>query len=174
MAPTDGSEGKSVSHVRYIDKTRAYYLAEGYDEPYRWAHFDDVPFAPLAKPLAECRLSLVSTSDIAVKTEAATEPESQLLVGSVYSIPGDTPADRLHTHSEHYDKYATNLDDVDSYFPVTRLGELAAAGRFAGLAPRLHGVYTAYSQRRTMEVDGPETLRRCREDGVDAVILTPL
>ena len=30
--------------VRYIDRTRAYYLSQGYDKPYRWAHFDDVPF----------------------------------------------------------------------------------------------------------------------------------
>ena len=28
--------------IRYIQRTREYYLALGYDNPYRWAHFADV------------------------------------------------------------------------------------------------------------------------------------
>ena len=38
--------------VSYIDKSREYYLARGYGNPYRWAHHDDAPFTPPAKPLA--------------------------------------------------------------------------------------------------------------------------
>ncbi len=60
-----------MAYVRYIEKTREYYLAEGYDKPYRWAHYDTVPFTPLTKPLAECRLTLVSTSDVALKGGAS-------------------------------------------------------------------------------------------------------
>ncbi|MEE1555449.1 MAG: reductase, partial [Alphaproteobacteria bacterium] len=69
---------------------------------------------------------------------------------------------------------ATNLDDVDSYFPITRLHEAAADGRIDSVANRVHGVFTAYSQRRTLTVDGPEVLALCRADGVDAVVLTPV
>ena len=163
-----------MSHVRYIDKTREYYLAEGYDEPYRWAHFETVPFARLEKPLDQCRLALVSTCDIAVKTEDAAPEDDQCPVGGVYSIDAATPVDRLYSGQEAYDRYATNLDDVNSFFPVTRLHELAAAGRIGSVAARLHGVQTSYSQRRTLEIDGPEVLRRCREDRVDAAILTPI
>ncbi len=163
-----------MSHVRYIDKTREYYQAEGYDEPYRWAHFETVPFAELGKPLGECRLTLVSTCDIAVKAEDAEPIADQFLIGSVYSIDAATPADRLYSRQEHYDRHATSIDDVNSFFPLTRLHELAAAGRIDSVAPRVHGVYTGYSQSRTLEIDGPEVLRRCREDGVDAVILTPI
>jgi hypothetical protein len=36
-----------MDHVRYIDKTREYYAGAGYDKPYRWAHFDGIPFTPL-------------------------------------------------------------------------------------------------------------------------------
>ena len=165
-----------MDHVRYIDRTRDYYLAEGYDKPYVWSHFEDAPFAPLTKPLSECRVTLVSTSDVTIKPKAgeADDPTHALLAGSVYSIPADTPVDELYSRQEHYDTHATNLDDVNSYFPVTRLHEAAAAGRIASVAQRLHGVYTSYSQRRTSEVDGPEVLRRCREDGVDVAVLTPV
>ncbi len=164
-----------MDHVRYIDKTREYYLAEGYEKPYHWAHFDDVPFTPLVKPLAESRIALASTSDVAVRAENdEQDPTHSLLVGNVYSIPSDTPLDKLYSRQEAYDRYATHIDDVNSYFPITRLYELVEEGRIGSVAPRAHGVYTSYSHRRTMEHDGPEVLRRCREDGVDVALLTPV
>lgn len=164
-----------MSHVKYIDKTRAYYLGQGYEKPYNWAHFDDVPFARLEKPLNEARLTIVSTSDVAVRSEDGDSKHAdQLFTGFVYSIASDTPADRLYSRQEHYDKYATHLDDVDSYFPITRLREAADDRRIGSVAPRLHGVFTGYSQSRTLTVDAPEVLRRCREDGVDAAVMTPV
>ena len=36
--------------VRYIERTRNYYLGLGYETPYVWAHYIDVPFTPLQKP----------------------------------------------------------------------------------------------------------------------------
>ena len=56
-----------MSHVRYIDKTREYYRAEGYDRAYEWAHFETIPFtsfATLGKPLSRCRVGLVSSGDV--------------------------------------------------------------------------------------------------------------
>ena len=38
---------QGISHrrsVSYIDKSRDYYQASGYERPYRWAHFEDVLF----------------------------------------------------------------------------------------------------------------------------------
>jgi hypothetical protein len=164
-----------MDHVRYIDRTRDYYLSQGYEKPYEWAHFDEVPFARLEKPLSECCVALVSTSDIAARGDAESETGSgQTFVGNVYSIPTDTPASQLYTHMEHYDTHATHLDDVNSYFPITRLFDAAEAGRIGRVAARSHGVYTSYSHRRTLEEDGPEVVKRCREDGVDAVVLTPV
>ena len=164
-----------MSHVKYIDKTRDYYLSQGYEKPYEWAHFDEVPFARLSKPLSEARISLVSTSDVTVRgTEDGGNHADELFNGNVYSIPADTPIDQLYSRQDHYDKHATNLDDVDSYFPITRLHEAAADGRIDSVANRVHGVFTAYSQRRTLTVDGPEVLALCRADGVDAVVLTPV
>ena len=165
-----------MDYVKYIDRTLAYYLSQGYKEPYKWAHFEDVPFARLKKPLAECTVALVSTSDVAVREGDGEirKGDSATLVGSVYSIPSDIPENRLYTHQEHYDRNATHLDDVNTYFPITRLLELAAEGKIGKVAARAHGVYTAYSKRKTLTIDGPEVLKRCREDAVDAVVLTPV
>ena len=48
--------------IRYIERTRRYYLALGYEAPYRWAENDSTPFTPLVKPLNECRVALVTTA----------------------------------------------------------------------------------------------------------------
>jgi hypothetical protein len=163
-------------HVRYIDRTRDYYLSQGYEKPYQWAHFDDAPFTKLQKPLSQCRAVLVSTSDVAVRDEKGEgrDRSQEMFVGNTYSIPTDTDVGRLFSRQEHYDKHATHLDDVNSYFPISRLLEKVEEGRLASLAPRCHGVYTAYSQRRTLEADAPEVLKRCREDEVDVAVLTPV
>ena len=163
-------------YVRYIDRTREYYLAEGYKTPYKWAHFDDIPFARLTKPLNQCRVGLATTSDIAMLNEHGERArnDTATMVSNVYSIPLDTPVERLYSRNEHYDSHATTLDDVNSYCPVTRLRELEAKGRIGAIAPRFHGIYTAYSQRVTIERDAPEVLKRCREDKVDVVLLTPV
>ena len=49
------------SPVPYMQRTREYYKAIGYD-PYRWAHYRDVPFSPLRQPLAESRVMLITTA----------------------------------------------------------------------------------------------------------------
>ena len=47
--------------IPYMQRTRDYYQAIGF-APYRWAHFADVPFTPLAKPLAQSRVALITTA----------------------------------------------------------------------------------------------------------------
>ncbi len=166
----------SDDYERYIDKTREYYLSEGYDKPYRWAHFDDIPFTPLKKPLSQCRVTVVTTSDIAVRPESGEREQfdKETLVGNAYSIPFDIPLTRLYSRNEHYDTHATTLEDVNTYCPIERLREFVAEGRIGSLADHFHGVYTSYSQRVTMERDAPEVLARCVKEGVDVVLLTPI
>jgi D-proline reductase (dithiol) PrdB len=154
--------------VSYIDKSREYYMARGYGNPYRWAHFEDVSFAALQRRLSQSTLTLITTAHL-----LSTEGEAPWL-HTVYSVPSDAPPNRLTTDGLFWDRQATHTDDVDSYFPVHRLHEFVGEGRIGRLTPRLHGVPTEYSQRLTHERDAPEVLRRCREDGADAAILVPL
>jgi D-proline reductase (dithiol) PrdB len=159
-----------MSHVRYIDKTREYYRGEGYERPYEWAHFEDIPFARLDRPLSGCRVGLVTTSEMALVDETGIWDDNPGC--EVYGLPTATPIDRLYSKKESYDRYATTLDDVDSYLPLTRLRECVTAGRIGSLAPRFQVIYSQYSQRKTMTVDAPAILRQMREDGVDVAVVT--
>lgn len=158
--------------VRYVDRTREYYAAQGYERPYRWARFEDVPFAPLARPLAESRATLVTTA----APWCDEPPRDGVLRGDRAVWSGDSahPPERLYTEHLAWDKQATHTRDVESFLPLRCLAALAQEGRIRDLAPRFHGVPTDYSQRNTIESDAPEILRRCREDAVDVALLVPL
>lgn len=124
-----------MTYIRYIDKAAAYYKAAGYDKSYAWAEFEEVPFTALKKPLSECRVALISTSEVAYKAGDAPDTHLVMMEGGVYTIPADTPADNLYSPSEVHDVHATDLGDVNSFFPITRLHELAAAGKIRDVAP---------------------------------------
>lgn len=162
--------------IRYIDRTRNYYLALGYDNPYRWAHFVDVPFTPLQKPLSASRLGLVSTA-------APFQPEvgdqgpgaAYNAAAKFYQVYADS-TDRIpDVRISHlgYDRVHTTAADPHTYFPLARLKEAEAAGRIGSLSPRFYGAPTNRSQRVTMEQDCPDILRLCQADEVDVALIVP-
>ena len=157
--------------VSYIDKSREYYTAQGYTNPYRWAYHQDAPFVPLRRPLGEARIGIVTTASI---VDDDDEPAPFSVPRVVFSAPTDPPPERLYTMHRSWDKVATHTDDLESYLPIDRLQEAAATGRIGSLSPRYYGAPTEYSQRKTTEADAPELLRLCREDGVDAALLVAL
>ncbi len=162
--------------IRYIERTRNYYVALGYANPYRWAHFADVPFTPLAKPLDRSRIALVTTAAPYRADAGEQGPHAAYNAAAkfyrVYSGPTQSDPDVRISHVG-YDRTHTSAEDVNTYFPLARLREAAAAGRIGAVAPRFHGAPTNRSQRATIESDCPEILARCREDEVDAAVLVP-
>ena len=165
-----------MEHVRYIDRTRDYYLRQGYKKSYEWAHFKGVPFTPLVKRLAECRIGLLGTSEVAVNYDEGNEenPIVEDHFRGVYSIPSNTPTKMLYSRTLDFDRNATKLDDVNAFYPVDRLREAVADGRIGSIPDRFYGAYNNYSQRKVLQEEGPTALNFCHEDGVDAVIIVPI
>lgn len=158
--------------VSYIDKSRDFYAAQGYDRPYRWARSEDAPFTPLAKPLSDSRIALVTTTTL---LEEADDPDpDDRPPKRTYAAPLDPLPARLYTMDLSWHKEATHTGDLGSYFPAHRLQEAVEAGRIGSLSPRFYGLPTEYSQRRTNEVDAPQLLDYLREDAVDLAMLVPL
>jgi hypothetical protein len=158
--------------VSYIDRTREFYAAQGYERPYQWAQNESAPFAELSKPLADCRAALITTAS--VFREKTVDPGSLRGTKQVWSGETEPPPERLFTDDLSWDKQATHTDDVESFLPITALRGCAESGRIGSMATHFFGVPTDYSQRRTIADDAPEILRRCREDGVDVALLVPL
>ncbi|MFU8816242.1 MAG: hypothetical protein ACNA7W_12905 [Pseudomonadales bacterium] len=152
--------------VEYIERTRAYYQAQGFERAYRYAQHDQAPFTLPGKRLQDCTVGLVTTAS--VYPRAALEPRR------VESAAMEPLPERLFTDDLSWDKQATHTDDVNSFCPIEALQALARQRLVGRLAPRFHCAPTEYSQRATLNQDAPEILRRLREDGADVALLVPL
>jgi D-proline reductase (dithiol) PrdB len=161
--------------IPYMQRTRDYYLALGYENPYRWASFTEVPFTPLRMPLARSRVGLITTAAPYRPDAGDQGPGAPYNAAAkfyqVYSVTTDEVPDLRISHVG-YDRKHTSAADINTYLPLAALREAVTAGRIGSLAPRLHGAPTNRSRRAT-SADAAELLRRCREDEVDAVVLVP-
>jgi glycine/betaine/sarcosine/D-proline reductase family selenoprotein B len=179
MSETDDGPRFAPEHdspIPYMQRTRDYYLALGYGNPYRWAHYAEVPFAPLKKSLAECRIGLVTTASPFQPGKGDQGPGARYNAAAkfyrVYS--GDTAIDHdLRISHVAYDRDHTSAADSNTWFPLPALRRAASAGRVGALGPRFHGLPTNRSQKATLDQDCPDLLARLREDAVDAAILVP-
>lgn len=162
--------------IRYIERTRNYYLGLGYDNPYVWAHFIDVPYTPLTKPLNQSVLGLITT---AVTFDPAKGPQGQ---GAAYnaaakfyqpykkSTVGDVDLRIAHVG---IDRKNANMDDMNCWFPLESAKRAVATERVQSLSPHFYGLPTNRSQRHTLEIDAPLILEMLRADKVDVAVLIP-
>jgi D-proline reductase (dithiol) PrdB len=162
--------------IPYLQRIRDYYQGLGYGAPYRWAHYLEVPFQPLAKQLANCRVTLITTASPHQPGKGDQGPGAAYNAAAkfyrVYS--GDTAVDHdLRISHVAYDRTHTSAEDQGSWFPLRQLRRAAAEGRVGAVTRFFHGLPTNRSQRTTLEQDCPELLARCREDGAEAAILVP-
>ncbi|MBS0243666.1 MAG: hypothetical protein JSS20_15930 [Proteobacteria bacterium] len=154
--------------IPYMLRTRRYYRALGYDNDYVWAHFDDVPFVPLAKPLASARIALVTTAGPPDLSNRDEKRRKHVWSGDVAAPPATFDTDLA------WDKESTHTDDRETFLPIDAVKSLVADGKLGSLARRFHGAPTDYSHSKTLTQDAPEILKRIREDEADAALLTAL
>ena len=152
--------------VDYMERTRRYYFAQGYDAAYQWAHYDETPFQPLLKPLSEARATLVTTT---MPDRSFTKEHRRLHLGDMHSVP-----EQMYTGELAWDMEATHTDDLGSYFPIVQLMAAVREGRVGDLTDHYYCVPTEYSQRRTIEMDAPGLVESCRQEKADIALLVPL
>ena len=160
--------------IPYMQRIRDSYVTLGYGKPYRWAHYANVPFQPLQKPLAQSTVALITTAAPYQPDKGDQGPGAPYNAAAkfykVYS--GDTRQDHdLRISHIGIDRKHTTAEDSGTWFPLPALRKLAAQGRIGAVAPRFHGAPTNRSHRTTIDVDCAELLARCREDRADVAIL---
>ncbi|MBU3623329.1 reductase [Polynucleobacter sp. AP-Latsch-80-C2] len=162
--------------VRYIERTRSYYFGLGYDNPYVWAHYLDVPFAPLKKPLNQSALGLITT---AVPYDADKGPQGK---GSPYNAAAkfyqpykSAINQKLDLRIAHVgvDRKNANMEELECWFPLAAARRVVEMGRLRMVSPNFYGLPTNRSQRHTLEIDAPIILEMLRADNVDVAVLIP-
>ncbi|MBD3648231.1 MAG: hypothetical protein HUJ31_12450 [Pseudomonadales bacterium] len=157
----------SSKPVGYMQRTRDFYRAQGFEQDYVWAHNAEIPFTKPAKPLSECTVTVVTTA----VPDPGAAPKAIREAGS-YEFA--RAPDAFDTSELAWDMETTHTKDRGSYFPLEALERLVSEGYIGKLSSRYHFVPTEYSQRLTLTKDAPATLKACQDDEVDVAILVPL
>jgi D-proline reductase (dithiol) PrdB len=132
---------------------------------------DTSPCTPLDRLLSEVKLALVTTAGLHLRGNKPFAPGDQ----TYRIIPSDAAVDDiLQSHTSiGFDRTAF-YRDANISFPIQRLRELVERGVVASLSGSFYSLLGAQENPRTIvEETGPEVARRLRDEGVDAVLLTP-
>jgi len=162
--------------IRYIERTRNYYLGLGYNNPYVWAHFIEVPFKPLVKPLNQLVLGLITTAAIFDPDKGPQGKGAPYNAAAKFyqpyqkSIAGNVDLRIAHVG---IDRKNANMEDINCWFPLEAAKRAVATGRIKSLSPHFYGLPTNRSQRHTLEIDAPLILEMLRSDNVDIAVLIP-
>jgi D-proline reductase (dithiol) PrdB len=143
---------------------------------YPWRRIDPVPWARLAKPLARCRLALVSSAGFVMPDGERFDAAKRGGDPTFREIPADVRASTLvDTHrSETFDHTAMRRDP-NLAFPIDRVREIADRGRIGSVNRRhLSFMGSITAPGRLIKRTAPGAARTLVSDEVDVALLVPV
>jgi D-proline reductase (dithiol) PrdB len=162
--------------IRYIERTRSYYLGLGYENPYIWAHYIEAPFTALQKPLNQSVLGLITTAVPYDPNKGLQGPGAPYNATAKFYQPYQSSVDAdidLRIAHIGIDRINANMEDSACWFPLAIAKQAVQTGRVKALSPNFYGLPTNRSQRHTLEIDAPLILEMLRADKVDVAVLIP-
>lgn len=143
---------------------------------YPWRRITPTPWTPLARPLSECRLGLVSSAGLVLPGQAPFDAGIRGGDPSFRGIPSDANAeDLIDTHRSQSFDHTGMRRDPNLAFPLDRARELAERGRIGSLAAtHLSFMGSILAPGRLVRRTAPEAARRMVAEGVDAALLIPV
>ena len=152
--------------VDYIPRTR-----ELYDDftPYRWVVNDTVPFTPLTKPIASCRVALLTSGGVMYRDQPRFHRED----ASYRRIPKNARRDELNVWHFGYPT-ADAQQDPNCVFPLERIRELEAERVIGELIdPAFSFMGGIYSARKVRDELAPKIIDELKHAHADAFLLVP-
>jgi D-proline reductase (dithiol) PrdB len=169
-------QGKVVDGFRFLPPSlRAWISKDIPDEPYSGY----IPWTPLEKPLSQTTFSLMTSAGINHKGDPPFDMEREKREPtwgdpSYREIPRDATEDdievnHLHVNTEYIKR------DMNVALPLARFREFEAEGIIGRLAPTCYSYYGfQLNPKVLLEETMPKVARRMKEEGVEAVLLTPV
>lgn len=143
---------------------------------YSYRNYDWRPGAVLDKPLAETRLAVVTTAAFHLPDQPAFDESIKGGDVSYRVIPRDTDLNSLQIahKSDAFDSSGIEADK-NLALPLRDLEDMVAAGRIDSVSERHFSFMGSIpSPGRLISHTAPEVAALLKEDGVDAVFLTPV
>jgi D-proline reductase (dithiol) PrdB len=180
-AAYDDGNFERVMHHLYAWQVRGYAAVKG------WT-YEDGPFTPLGKPLAQARLALLTSSGHFVAEddprpfgiENMTQEEAMARIDDflrtdpqLSEIPVDTPKEQLRVRHGGYD-IRSALADPNVVFPLEHLRDLQGEGSIGDLALMAYSFVGACAQTPLVKRVAPRWVEILRQQQIDAVLLVPV
>ncbi len=143
---------------------------------YPWRRIDPVPLARLDKPMARCRVALVTTAGLVPPGEPSFDEHLQGGDFSfrIISARSDVQSLGEFHRSEAFDHAGIALDK-NLALPLDPLRELAGGGEIGEIAPRhLSFMGSITAPGRLVRRTAPEAADILVEDHVDVALLVPV
>ena len=136
---------------------------------------EETPWTPLARPLGQARLALVTTAGLHLRGDRPFISDHRVPDQSYRRLPSDAPpAEIIQSHTSIGFDRAGIGRDLNVTYPVDRLRELREQGKIGSLAESFYSFMGALRTWDLLETQtGPEVAAMLRQDGVDVVLLTP-
>jgi len=140
-----------------------------------WESGEAVPWAPPQKPLAECKLALVTTSGVHHSSQEPFDMQDSDGDPSFRAIDGATIGNDYKITHDYYD-HSDAEKDLNIIFPLQRLQELQQEGVIGRLADTHYSFMGHIDGRHIATLIGQaaqEVVKRLKRGQVDVVLLTP-
>lgn len=150
--------------------------------------YDDAPFTPLQRPLAESRVGLLTSSGhfaadddprpFGVENMTQDEARDRIqeflrTTPELSAFPSTIDHDDLRVRHGGYDIRSAAVD-ADVSLPLTPLHTLAETGRIGEVAPLTYSFTGATSQGRLRKEALPGWVERLHDDDIDVLLLVPV
>ena len=134
--------------------------------------FHESPVTPLSKPLKKCKLALITTGGLHLKTDKPFDLSLESGDCSFRILPGEVRHDDLMVSHKWYNHKFINAD-LNCVFPIDRMREYAREGEIKSLSEEhfsfMGHIYDTTLLIRNSIIAG----RHLKELGVDIAFLTP-
>jgi D-proline reductase (dithiol) PrdB len=140
--------------------------------PFEYTVFQDTPVTNLKKPLKDCKLALLTTGGLHLKTDTPFDTKDKEGDCSFRMVPGNVTHQELMVTHESYDHQFINAD-LNCVFPIERMREYVEKGTIKALSEEHYSFMGHIYVTDPLLENSRKVGERLKELGVDIAFLTP-
>ncbi len=139
---------------------------------FEFRKFNDTPITPLTKPVKDCKLALVTTGGLHLKTDVPFDLHNRDGDCSFRVLPGAVGQDDLAISHKWYNHKFINAD-INCVFPIDRMRESVTKGKLGNLSEEHYSFMGHIYSVDPLIKNARSVGRRLKKLDVDIAFLTP-
>ena len=150
-------------------------LAKKLIDAYKPWESEDIPWTPIKKPLYECKVALITTAGVHLKTQPPFDMIDSDGDPTFREIESSVAMNDLMITHDYYN-HSDADKDINIVFPIQRLREFIEEGTIGSLANICYsfmGHIDGHHIPTLIHNSTPAIIKRLKVEGVDVVLLTP-